>query len=249
MISHRWTFRGLQALTLVALYAGWLYTQDLLERTRGLIPGVVDHTHNALAAANVYLNAHPTLTNLILIVSSLELDIAAVSLAVFFFVRRESRPLLSLSIILVMRQLCQASISMPKPEGMIWHYPGFPSLVVTYDAASDFFFSGHMGMATLLAAELTFQGAARWKQVFAWGVIGAQVLVILSMRFHYVSDVVAGFLAAIVATLIGGAVGRRLDKRVATWLAPAAVGATRPLRDPLSVTPREQAEAATPKGG
>lgn len=238
MISRPWSFRGLQVATVLALYAGWLYSQDLLERTRGVVPGVTDRTHNALTAANVFLNAHPTLTNAILIVSSLELDIAALSMVAFFFFRRETRPLLSFWIVLIMRQLCQVSVSMPKPEGMIWHDPGFPSLVVTYGAANDFFFSGHMALATLFAAELTVQRAARWKQALAWGMIGAQALVILSMRFHYITDVVAGFLAAIVATLIGNAVGGRLDKRAATWFAPAARHTRQATRGALEAAPK-----------
>lgn len=222
MISRGVCFRGLQVLAVVGVYVVWHYTQYLLERSRDLGAGVADHTHEALAAMNVFFNAHPAITNAVLIVTSFELDVAALSLVAFFFVRRESRPLLGLWLVLVMRQLCQASVSLPKPDGLIWHDPGFPSLVVTYGASSDFFFSGHMALSTLFAAELSIQGAARWKQIVAWSAIGLHVFVILSMRFHYVTDVVAGFLAAIVAALVARAVGRGLDERVARWFAPAA---------------------------
>ena len=88
----------------------------------------------------------------------------------FFFTRRESRPLLALWLILIMRQLCQASVSMPPPDGMIWRYPGFPTIVVTYSTSTDFFFSGHMALATLLAAELTAQRAPRLKQADGLGI-------------------------------------------------------------------------------
>ena len=60
-----------------------------------------------------------------------------------------------------------------------------------------------MALATLLAAELTAQRAARWKQAVAWTVTAIQAFVILSMRFHYVTDVVTGFLAAIAAAHTG----------------------------------------------
>jgi hypothetical protein len=219
----RWSFRGLQVFSLLALYGGWHYSQYFLETTRGIVVGVSDRTHQILAEANHYLNAHPNLADGILILSSLELDIAALSMVAFFFIRKETRPLLSFWIVLVMRQLCQTAISMPKPDGLIWHYPGFPSLVVTYGASSDFFFSGHMTLATLFAAELTVQRAVRWKQIMAWSMIPVQALVILSMRFHYITDVVAGFLAAIVATLIGRMLGAMLDRRVAARFAPVAV--------------------------
>ena len=100
---------------------------------------------------------------------------------------------------------------------MIWHYPGFPSIVVTYSTSSDFFFSGHMALATLLASELTAHRAARWKQVVAWAVLVLQAFVILSMRFHYVTDVVTGFLAALAATQIARKIGGWLDQRYSPW--------------------------------
>ena len=218
---RRLWLRGAQTVAVGAAYGAWLLTQHLLETTRGPVNGFTDHTHELLAGINLYLNAHPTLANVILATSSFEVDLAAVSMVVFFFARRESRPLLALWLILIIRQLCQASVSIPAPEGMIWHYPGFPTLVVTYSTSSDFFFSGHMALATLLATELTAQGAPPWKQIVAWVVVSAQAVIILSMRFHYVTDVVAGFLAAVTATQLAGALGRRLDDRFAPWSSAA----------------------------
>jgi hypothetical protein len=74
-----------------------------------------------------------------------------------------------------------------------------------------------MALATALATELTAQRAPRWKQLVGWTVALLQALVILSMRFHYVTDVVAGCLAAVAATQLAGALGRRLDERFAPW--------------------------------
>ena len=209
--------RCAQAAAVVGVYAAWLLTQALLERSRGFVPVFIDHTHQALAGMNAFLNAHPSLSNVILAASSLEVDLAAISMVSFFFARRESRPLLALWITLIMRQLCQSAFSIAPPAGMIWRYPGFPSIVVTYSTSSDFFFSGHMALATLLAAELSAHRAARWKQVIAWAVIGVQAFIILSMRFHYVTDVVTGFLAAIAATRIAGTVGASLDEHYSPW--------------------------------
>lgn len=209
--------RGAQAAAVVAAYAAWLSTQALLEKTRGFVPSVIDHTHQALAGVNAFLNTHPTLSNVILAASSFEVDLAAISMVSFFFTQRHSRPLLALWITLIMRQLCQLSFSIEPPPGMIWHYPGFPSIVVTYSTSSDFFFSGHMALATLLASELTAHRAARWKQVVAWAVLVLQAFVILSMRFHYVTDVVTGFLAALAATQIARKIGGWLDQRYSPW--------------------------------
>jgi hypothetical protein len=217
IFTQRVFVRCAQAAAVVAVYAAWLATQALLERSRGFVSTFIDHTHQALAGVNAFLNAHPSLSNVILACSSFEVDLAAFSMVSFFFVQRRSRPLLALWITLIMRQLCQSAFSIAPPQGMIWHYPGFPSIVVTYSTSSDFFFSGHMALATLLAAELTAHRAVRWKQALAWTVIALQAFVILSMRFHYITDVVAGFLAAIAATLIADKVGDWLDKRYAPW--------------------------------
>lgn len=234
MFWHWALLRGLQLAAVGAAYATWLATQQLLERTRGEVPGFTDHTHEWLAGVNAFLNVRPALANVVLAVSSFEVDVAAVSMLAFFLIRRESRPLLALWLILIMRQLCQASVSVPAPEGMIWRYPGFPSLMVTYNTSTDFFFSGHMALAALLATELTAHRAARLEQVLAWVVVGVQAFIILSMRFHYVTDVVAGLLAAVAATQLAGALGRRLDARFAPWSLPAeraAGNVRRPDRD------------------
>ncbi len=74
-----------------------------------------------------------------------------------------------------------------------------------------------MALPTGLASELTAQGAPRWKQLMAWAIVGVQALVILSMRFHYATDVVAGCFAAIVATRLAEALGHRIDERFAPW--------------------------------
>jgi hypothetical protein len=214
--------RTMQVLAAGSAYAMWRLTQYLLEASRGSITGFTDHSHELLAGANAYLNAHPVLADVILALSSFEVDLAGLSLVVFFFTRRESRPLLTLWLILILRQVCQATISVPAPEGMIWHYPGFPSVIVTYGTSTDFFFSGHMALATAVACELTVQRAPRWKQAMAWSFAGLQAIVILSMRFHYFTDVAAGFFAAIVATQLAEGLSHRIDERFAPWTVRSA---------------------------
>lgn len=239
-----WSVRGLQALAVGGAYAAWLVTQHVLEKTRGVVTGFTDHTHQLLAGVNAYLNAHPSLADVILAVSSLEVDLAALSMVAFFCIRRESRPLLALWLILAMRQLCQVSVSMPPPEGMIWHYPGFPTIVVTYGTSTDFFFSGHMALATLLATELTAQRAPRTKQAIAWGLALVQAVVILAMRFHYVTDVAAGCLAAVAATQLADVWGRRLDARFAPWSLARGGAMVPPGAAPIPPLPRSLAASA-----
>src|SRR5690349_16708364 len=75
--------RGAQAAGVIAVYTAWLSTQALLERSRGFVPGVIDHTHQALAGVNAFLNTHSTLSNVVLAASSFEVDQAALSMVSF----------------------------------------------------------------------------------------------------------------------------------------------------------------------
>jgi hypothetical protein len=49
-----------------------------------------------------------------------------------WILRGNVRPFLGLVIVLGLRQIMQALVALPAPPNLIWHYPGFPSLLVTY---------------------------------------------------------------------------------------------------------------------
>jgi hypothetical protein len=76
MNSRQLLLRSSQTLAVAAAYGLWLTSQHLLERTRQPVSGLVDHTHEWLAPVNVYLNAHPALANVVLPMSSFEVDLA-----------------------------------------------------------------------------------------------------------------------------------------------------------------------------
>src|SRR4051794_9991660 len=83
--------RCAQAAAVFAVYAAWLATQALLEKTRGVVPTFIDHTHHLLGGANAFLNAHPTLSNVVLAASSFEVDLAAFSMvSVLFQTKKKS---------------------------------------------------------------------------------------------------------------------------------------------------------------
>jgi hypothetical protein len=84
---------------------------------------------------------------------------------------------------------------------MIWHYPDVPSLLVTYDVATDFFFSGHTALAVLGAVEVVRFCGMRW-----W-LLGAVIAVfesvtVLVLRAHYTMDVFTGAVVALYASVL-----------------------------------------------
>ena len=96
----------------------------------------------------------------------------------------------------------QALVALPAPENSIWHYPGFPSLLVTYDVANDYFFSGHTAIAVLGATELARLGKS-WVTGLAVLIVVFEVATVLVLRAHYTMDVFTGAIAALyVASLV-----------------------------------------------
>jgi hypothetical protein len=95
-----------------------------------------------------------------------------------------------------LRQIFQALVALPPPPGMIGHYPGFPSLLVPYGVANDFFFSGHTAVAVLGAVELGRLGRP-WLRMVGIALAIFEVTVVLALRAHYTMDVFTGAVAAL----------------------------------------------------
>ena len=103
---------------------------------------------------NQFLHAHPAWANGLLIFSSAVIDVLGVGMILFSIFGPTMRPFIGLLILFALRQLMQMICVLPTPEGMIWRYPGFPSLLVTYGVANDFFFSGHTAIAVFGATQI-----------------------------------------------------------------------------------------------
>jgi PAP2 superfamily C-terminal len=187
---------GLRLLAVALSLGLWFWTQSLIG-ARGLPENCVgDGLHQLTAGINAWLAEEPYRANTLLILSSLVIDLVGVFLLARSIFGATIRPFLGLLVIFALRQAMQASTALPPPEGMLWRYPGFPSLLVTYGVASDFFFSGHTAIATwggLEVSRLKFRGA---------GVLGALIALfeattVIVLRAHYTMDVFTGLIVAL----------------------------------------------------
>jgi hypothetical protein len=122
------------------------------------------------------------------------------------------RPFLALVIVLGLRQITQALVSLPAPPNAIWHYPGFPSLLVTYNVANDYFFSGHTAIAVLAVVEIARVGK-RW--LTGLGILLAlfEILTVLVLRAHYTMDVFTGIVTGLYAAYLANWIAIALTAR------------------------------------
>jgi hypothetical protein len=190
----------------------WFWTQSLIGSRPAPVTGIGDSLHTATAAANSYLHTHPSSANALLIVSSAIIDLLAIFLLSGWIVRGSLRPFLGLVIVLGLRQITQALVSLPAPPDAIWHYPGFPSLLVTYGVSNDFFFSGHTAIAVLAATEIARAGK-RWLTGIGVLIVIFEILTVLVLRAHYTMDVFAGIVAGLYAAHLADLASVALQSR------------------------------------
>lgn len=175
-----------------------------------------DRVLGLTAAWNEHLRDNRSRADQLLIVSSALIDLVACWMFAVSIFGRTIRPFLGLLILFSLRQLCQWISPLPAPVGMLWESPGFPSLLVTYEVANDFFFSGHTALAVYGGIEL----ARRYGRVGLVAGVGLAVfetLAVLVLRAHYTMDVFTGVVVAMLAAFAAAQLADRLDRVIARW--------------------------------
>jgi len=211
--------RPLRRVLLTAVALGvWFYSQSLIGARPVPANGIGDGLHRLTAPFNSYFFTHTTAANALLIVSSALIDLLALFLLARWLFGESVRPFLGLFLLMVTRQIVQAFCALPPPPNMIWHYPGFPSLLVTYSVAGDFFFSGHTAIAVFAATEVA-RLKKTWLTAFLIIVVIFEILTVLVLRAHYTMDVFTGLVVALwVASFVdrlSAPIDRFVEKREA----------------------------------
>lgn len=191
----------------------WFWTQSLIGGRNLGAAGIGDGLHTWLAPLNVYLSGHSAVANALLISSSAIIDLLGIFLLGSWIFGRSVRPFLGLVILLGLRQIMQALVALPAPPNAIWHDPGFPSLLVTYGVANDYFFSGHTAIAVFAATELA-RRKIRWLTVLCWSVVVFEILTVLALRAHYTMDVFTGLVAALWVAALLDKLAPLVDRRI-----------------------------------
>lgn len=185
------------AVTAIALIL-WFWSQKLIGARGSPDLAIGDRLHTLTAPANLYLHVHPSAANLLLIVSSAIIDLLGIFLLARWIFGATLRPFLGLVIVLGLRQIMQSLVALPPPPNAIWHYPGFPSLLVTYGVSNDYFFSGHTAIAVLAVTEI-FQMRKRWFTALAVFIAIFEIATVLVLRAHYTMDVFTGIVTGLYA--------------------------------------------------
>ena len=213
--------RGLVVRLVVASIgiAAWFWTQSLIGQRPVVTSGIGDGLHLLSAPLNHYLVQHPGAANGLLIVSSGLVDLLALFVLAEWLFGRSVRPLVGLVIVLGLRQVVEGLCALPTPNNMVWHYPGFPSLLVTYGVANDYFFSAHTAIAAFAATELARLGR-RWLKLLAVVIVVFEGAAVLVLRAHYTMDVFTAIITALYAAHLSEQISPSLDRVLSRFLPP-----------------------------
>lgn len=192
----------------------WFWTQSLIGARVAPASGIGDGLHNLTAGLNSYFAQHLRAANALLIVSSALIDALGLFLLGRWLLGGSVRPFLGLFLLMTLRQVMQAICALPPPTNMIWHDPGFPSLLVTYHVANDFFFSGHTAIAVFGAIELS-RLRRNWLTLLAVLIVLFEVATVLVLRAHYTMDVFTGIVAALWVASLSERLSPRIDQLIA----------------------------------
>jgi hypothetical protein len=201
---HSW--RALRLLLVLAGLGLWFTTQSMLGQRQFSGDRPSDLLLDWTSPINVYLHLNPTVADSLLIVSSFIIDVLGFFLLAWSIFGPSIRPFLGLLVLFALRQVCQVLCALPAPHGMIWDQPhlpaalggfAFPSALVTYPVANDFFFSGHTAIAVYGAIEVGRLGR-RWF-CLAVAVALFEIAAVVVLRAHWTMDVFAAITTALCA--------------------------------------------------
>lgn len=183
-------------LAVAAMVAIWHWSQGLIGK-RGLnSEGIGDKIHDWMTPLHRFLESSPLAVRLLLISSSLGIDLLGLSVLYHGIFGPTIGPIVGLALLLALRQSAQYLTALPPPPGMIWRDPGVPSLFVTYGVANDLFFSGHTALAVFGALTVASMGIPQ----LAWVALAVglyEVFTVLALRAHWTMDVYAGAVTAL----------------------------------------------------
>jgi len=202
------------ALVMLGL-GGWFWTQALIARRAFPEGRIGDLLHDLTAPLHARLLAHPRAADRVLVATSGLIDLLGLFLILRAVFGPSLRPLVGLLVLFALRQVCQALCALPCPEGMIWRYPGFPSLLVTYGTTSDLFFSGHTAVAVYGCLELAAWGGLPFAALGAL-LAALEATTVIVLRAHYTMDVFAGAVTALWVFSVASAIAPGLDQRLAS---------------------------------
>jgi hypothetical protein len=139
----------------------------------------------------------PVYGNILLGVDSFCVDSVILFMSFYWMIHAQSH---NFAITVFMFYLIRAGAlnlaKFPLPDPYLFNDPGFPSIFVPYGKTNDLYYSGHIGLTTIVVLECI---SYKWKRflffaIFTFLTTGFMLIV---LGVHYSNDIIIGFAAAV----------------------------------------------------
>ena len=211
-----WPVIGVRAGIVAVGVALWFWTQAVIAKRAPKVAyeePLADGIHVLTERIHRRYVTNVAAGNRLLIISSLVIDLLGAYLLASAVFGESFRPFLGLAMVFALRQICQALCPLPAPSGMVWRYPGVPSILVTYGTVNDLFFSGHTAIAVYGAATLA-ERCGFWGLTLGLVIALFEAITVLVLRAHYTMDVFTGIICALWVYSFSGQIASHVDATI-----------------------------------
>jgi len=166
-----------------------------LAQPGGVPECLTDLSHEVTQPINKWLSQNNGAKYALIIISSLFVDLTVlICAATWIIYAKNMRLIFAVATYFCFKIFLQEVFYFRFPDGFLWEYPGFPSLVVPYYKADDFFFSAEIGLCMIALLEFRTRKMTLMKFFTAFTII-FECFVFISTRAHYVIDLTTGVVA------------------------------------------------------
>lgn len=212
-INQRLPSRYLLVIILFLLVELYLYSQKIIGSEPQIPCGIRDNLEILTSGINAYLRTHPVTADWVMILYSGFGDLAVLFLLAFAWINRSVESILPLFVFVFFRQILECLVSLPLPEGLIWHYPGFPSLFSNYSIYNDFYYSAYVGI-NILKTMYLWKFKIKWVNVAGILIIIYEAFADLILRSHYTADIFTSTVTAIAVFLYTRKLSLAIDRKI-----------------------------------
>jgi hypothetical protein len=139
---------------------------------------------------------NPIYGHILLGLDSFLIDLVVLITAFKWMLRAQSHNFPFTVFVFYLVRTCAMSLGkFPLPEPYLFEYPGFPSIFVPYDKTNDLYYSGHIGLCTIVMIECICYRLNRFV-IFAFFTMFLTGFTMIVLGGHYSNDIIMGFVAA-----------------------------------------------------
>lgn len=157
---------------------------------------IMDYTLFYTSGANNYFLQDQFSKFLLLVISSLFVDVIMIILGVIWIVYGKSwRLFVSLITFYIFKIIVQSVFQESSPQGNIIEYPGFPSIMISYLKTNDFFFSAPVGFLVIASLEFLKNGQ-NYLLISSVLICTLQIITRIMLRGNYIIDIFSAIILA-----------------------------------------------------